>query len=247
VIAQLRSELYKLRSTWTAAGLAAAMLALILLAVLMHASEGSATSLATLSRQRGIMIGVGENIGALFAALAGALSITGEIRHGTILPTLLVTPRRGRVVAAKTITAAATGLVFGLLATGTAAGAASLALASRGLAIRIGGGDYALLLAGGAAAGALWAVIGLGAGAVVRSQVPTVVGLLAWVLFVENVVLGEVPSIAKFAPGALGQGLAGSDAVGVLSTPALAAALLALWAAAAALAGHAATTRRDFA
>jgi ABC-2 type transport system permease protein len=245
VKAQLRSEFYKLRSTWTIAGLAAAMLALIVLAVLLHVSVGK--DLTSLSRQRGVMIGAGENIGALFAALAGALSITSEIRHGTIRPTLLVTPRRGRVVAAKTITAALTGLVFGLLATGAAAGVGSLVLANRGLAIRIGGGDYAQLLAGGAAAAALWAVIGLGAGAVVRSQVPTVVGLLAWVLFVENVVLGDVPSVARFAPGALGQGLAGSDATGVLQTPALAAALLALWAVAAAVAGRAATTRRDFA
>jgi ABC-2 type transport system permease protein len=245
VKAQLRSEFYKLRSTWTIAGLLAAMLALIVLAVLLHVSTGK--DLTTLARQRGIMIGAGENIGALFAALAGALSITGEIRHGTIRPTLLVTPRRSRVVAAKTITAALTGLVFGVLATGAAAGVGSLVLANRGLTILIGGGDYAQLLAGGAAAAALWAVIGLGAGAVVRSQVPTVVGLLAWVLFVENVVLGDVPSVAKFAPGALGQGLAGSDATGVLQTPALAAALLALWAVAAAVAGRAATTRRDFA
>jgi ABC-2 type transport system permease protein len=245
VKAQLRSEFYKLRSTWTLAGLLAAMLALIVLAVLLHVATGK--DLTTLARQRGIMIGAGENIGALFAALAGALSITGEIRHGTIRPTLLVTPRRSRVVAAKTITAALTGLVFGVLATGAAAGVGSLVLANRGLTILIGGGDYAQLLAGGAAAAALWAVIGLGAGAVVRSQVPTVVGLLAWVLFVENVVLGDVPSVAKFAPGALGQGLAGSDATGVLQTPALAAALLALWAVAAAVAGRAATTRRDFA
>jgi ABC-2 type transport system permease protein len=244
VKAQLRSEFYKLHSTWTVAGLVAAMLALIVLAVLMHVS--TVKDLTTLDRQRGIMIGAGENIGALFAALAGALSITSEIRHGTIRPTLLVTPRRGRVVAAKIVTAALTGLVFGLLATGAAAGVGSLVLASRGVTIRIGGGDYAQLLAGGAAAAALWAVIGLGAGAVVRSQVPTVVGLLAWVLFVENVVLGDVPAIAKFAPGALGQGLAGSDATGVLHTPALAAALLALWTAAAAVAGRAATTRRDF-
>lgn len=243
--AQLRSEFYKLRSTWTIAGLVAAMLALIVLAVLMHVSTGS--DLTTLARQRGIMIGAGENIGALFAALAGALSITSEIRHGTIRPTFLVMPRRSLVVAAKTITAALTGLVFGLLATGAAAGIGSLVLANRGLAIRIGGGDYAQLLAGGAEAAALWAVIGLGAGAVVRSQVPTVVGLLAWVLFVENVVLGDVPAVARFAPGALGQALAGSDAAGVLRTPALAAALLAVWTAAAAAAGHAATTRRDFA
>jgi ABC-2 type transport system permease protein len=246
VKAQLRSELYKLRSTWTTAGLLAAMLGLILLAVLLHVSTGTTSDLATFSHQKGIMIDVGENVGALFAALAGALSITGEIRHGTIRPTLLVTPRRSRVVAAKIITAALTGAVFGLVATGSAAGVGSLVLANRGLALRLGGGDYALLLVGGAAAAALWAVIGLGAGAIARNQVPTLVGLLAWMLFIENVLLGDVPGVGKFAPGALGQGLAGSSNTGILHTPALAGALLVVWAAAAAIAGRAAITRRDF-
>jgi len=95
--AQLRSELYKLRSTWTVASVVAAMLALVTLAVLLHGFGLSASRLTSLPDQRGVFTDVGVNLGALFAGLLGALSITGEIRSGTIRPTLLVTPRRGLV------------------------------------------------------------------------------------------------------------------------------------------------------
>jgi hypothetical protein len=44
---------------------------------------------------------VGTRAGMLFAALAGALAITAEIRYGTIRPTFLIEPRRSPVIAAK--------------------------------------------------------------------------------------------------------------------------------------------------
>jgi len=56
------------------------------------------------------------------------------------------------------------------------------------------------LIVGAAAASALWAAIGLGAGAIVRSQVPTVVGLFVWVLFVENILYASLPKIGSSRP-----------------------------------------------
>jgi hypothetical protein len=47
---------------------------------------------------------------------------------------------------------------------------------------------------------ALWAVAGLGVGALVRNQVPALVGLCAWLLFVENLLVGNVPDAGRFAP-----------------------------------------------
>src|SRR5439155_26051246 len=144
--AQLRSELCKLRSTWTVASVVAAMLALVTLAVLLHGFGLSASRLTSLPDQRGVFTDVGVNLGALFAGPLGALSITGEIRSGTIRPTLLVTPRRGRVIAAKAVTVLAAGFVAGIISTGAAAGAGGAALASRGLTVRLGAGDYAQLM-----------------------------------------------------------------------------------------------------
>lgn len=243
---QIRSELAKLRSTRTLAGLVGGMLVLVVLAVLLHAYGLSAGQLTSRSDQRGLFVDVGVNVGAVFASLLGALSITGEIRTGTIRPTLLAKPRRSTVIAAKAVTVAVFGAAVGLLATGVTAGVGSIALAGRGLTVQLGGGDYAQLVVGGAAGAALWAVLGLGVGAIVRSQVPTVVGLLAWVLFVENL-LADLPGVHRFAPGALAQALAGQRNSGTLRSPALAAGLLVLIAAAVIAAGSAATTRRDVA
>jgi ABC-2 type transport system permease protein len=244
VRAQLRAEFLKQHSTRTSIGLFAAMLGLVLLAVLLHGLALASDDMDSRSEQLTNVFGWGEVLGALFAGLLGAVSITSEIRHGTIRPTFLVTPRRGRVVAAKAIASMSIGLGFGLIAAAVAAGAGSVALTARGLDVRLDAADYTLLLAGGAAAAALWAVIGLGIGAVVRNQVGASVGVVVWLLFVENQLVANVSDLGRFAPGALGQALSGQDP-DTLLTPALAALLLSLYAAAAAAGGWLATARRD--
>jgi ABC-type transport system involved in multi-copper enzyme maturation permease subunit len=193
-----------------------------------------------------MLVEAGESLGAVFAGLFGAMSITGEIRHGTIRPTFLGTPQRRRVVIAKSVASMLSGLMFGLIATAVAAGVGTLVLSRRGVTIRLDGADYALLLAGGAVAAALWAMIGLGLGAIVRHQVAAVVGIFVWVQIVENLLVDSVPSVSRFMPGALGQAITGQR-TGTLHSPALGALLLAVYAAAAVAVGSLATTRRDFA
>ena len=244
--AQLRSELLKQRSTRTNLGLFAAMLGLVSLAVLLHGLGLAAEQLGSASDQL-MVLGRGEFLAALFAALLGTMSITAEIRHGTIRPTFLVSPGRGRVVAAKVWASTLIGAGFGLAACALAAGIGIAALRLRGIDVQLDGGDYALLVAGGAAAAALWAAIGVGIGAVVRSQVPTVVGVAAWLLFVEGLLVGDVAGVAnvgRFAPGALGMAASGQDP-DTLVAPAVGFVLLALYAVAAAAAGWVATTHRD--
>jgi ABC-2 type transport system permease protein len=244
--AQLRSELLKQRSTQTSLGLLGGLLGLVLLAVLLHGFGLSAEELGRRNNQL-MVLGRGEFVAALFAALLGALSITSEIRHGTIRPTLLVCPWRGRVVAAKVWASTPIGAGLGLAASALAAAVGTAALRARGIDIELDGGDYALLIAGGGAAAALWAAIGVGIGAVVRHQVPTVVGIAAWLLFVEGLLIGDVSGVqdvGRFAPGALGMALSGQEP-DVLVAPPMGLVLLALYALVAAVAGVAATTRRD--
>jgi ABC-2 type transport system permease protein len=245
VKAELRAELLKQRSTRTGLGLFAAMLGLVLLAVLLH-SLLPAEDLTNAHTQL-MVFGRGEFLGTLFAALLGALSITAEIRHGTIRPTFLVTPRRGRVIAAKVATSVMIGSGFGLIAGAVAAAAGTAALRARGIEVRLDGGDYALLVLGAAAAAALWAAIGVGVGALVRNQVPTLIGICAWLLFVEGLLAGDLVGlgdVGRFLPGAAALAISGQEP-GTLLTPALGALLLALYAVAAGLAGTLATSRRD--
>jgi ABC-2 type transport system permease protein len=241
VSGQLRSELLKQRSTQTTLYLFLAMFGLVALAVTMHVLALGADDLSTRTHQLEVFQ-VGTRAGMLFAGLAGAIAVTAEIRYGTIRPTFLVTPRRGPVLAAKLAIGTLVGLVFGLLAELLMAADATVAYAARGIDNELTGGDYVQLLAGGAAAAALWAAAGVGIGALVRNQVAVLVGLCAWMFLVESVSEGFVPDFGRLLPGGAGLALAGnsdelSAAVGAL--------LLILYAAAASAAGWLATLRRD--
>ena len=130
--AQLRSELLKQRSTRTSLGLFAVMLGVVALVVLLHGFGLAAGNLEGTSRQV-MVFGRGEFLAVLFAALLGALSITSEIRYGTIRPTFLVSPWRGRVIAAKVWVSMLLGAGFGLAACALAAGLGTAALWVRGI------------------------------------------------------------------------------------------------------------------
>lgn len=238
---QLRSELLKQRSTQTTLYLFLAMFGLVALAVTMHVLALGAEDLSTRTHQLEVFQ-VGTRAGMLFAGLAGAIAVTAEIRYGTIRPTFLVTPRRGPVLAAKLAIGTLVGFVLGLLAELLMAADAAVAYAARGIDNELTGGDYLQLLAGGAAAAALWAAAGVGIGALVRNQVAVLVGLCAWMFLVESVSESFVPDFGRLLPGGAGLALAGnsddlSAAVGAL--------LLILYAAGSSAAGWLVTLRRD--
>src|SRR5262249_30836098 len=170
--ALLRAELFKQRSTRTGLGLAAAMVGLVAFAVLLHGLGVGSENADTAAKQLTTVLGPGELIGVLFAALVGAMSVPTETRHGTIRPTFLTTPWRGRVITAKAATSILIGAGFGLAATAVAAVAATAALRARGIDVLLDGGDYALFIAGGAAAAALSAVIRAALRPLVPHQVP---------------------------------------------------------------------------
>lgn len=244
---QLRAELLKLRTTRTTVTLLLSMLALIVLIVLLHALLLNTSELNQASNQPKVF-GYGTAIGVLFAALLGAAGLTSEFRHGTIRPTLLANPNRRTILAAKALTGALTGLVVGLVSEGLVAAIASVAFAARGIPVRFDAGDFVQMIAGGAAAAALWGVLGTGLGAIIRSQVGVVIGLFVWLLVLEDFLFLELPSVGKFAPEASASALAGMMVVGSpskLLAPALGALLLAAYIAVIGAAALVAVERRD--
>lgn len=243
---QIRSELAKLTTTRTLTSVLAAMALLVGLATALHAVGLSVEQLSSRPSQRGVMVDVAINVGGLFSALLGALVITGEIRSGTIRPTLLFSPRRSEVLLAKAVSVLAVGAVTGLLAVGVVVGVGAGALSARGIDVQLTGDDVTGLVAGGLLGGALLGCLGLAVGVVVRSQVPTLVGIFAWLLFVENLLI-EIPAVHRFVPGALAQAIAGQDRDGVLSSPSPAAVLLAAYVMAAVTAAAFSMRTRDFA
>ena len=245
----VKSELLKQRTTRTSMLLLAWMTGLVLLVVLLHVLSLSINHLSTADGQLKV-VGWGTSIAGLFASLLGAMSITAEIRHGTIRPTFLATPRRQRVIAAKLTAGALTGVAVGLLAEALTGAIEAAGLAARGIHIQLTAGDYLQLLAGGAAAGALFAAVGLGVGAIARQQVGAVVGLCVWLLLIETTLIGNIPSAGKYAPGAAAGAIAGAvqtQSPAKLVAPALGVLLLVAYAALAAGAGALLITRRDVA
>jgi len=207
VIGQIRSELLKIRSTRATIGLVLGLVALVLLFVLLTGLLEHESGLADPEDQRNFL-GLGS-LASLFAALAGLLVVTGEYRFGTIRPTFLVTPQRRLVVGAKYAAGLLAGIAFAVVAEGLALGIGLAILSGRGIPRTLGGGGLAQLVLGVLAAAALWGGIGVGLGAIVRNQVGGVIALLAWVLLVENLLFGLVPSVGRFTPGRAQDALSG--------------------------------------
>jgi ABC-2 type transport system permease protein len=242
VIAQTRAEFLKIRSTRTTLGLVLGMIALLVLFALLVGLLTKAGNLTSKEDQRGLF-GVGS-IAGVFSALAGVLLVTSEYRFGTIRPTFLFTPRRSRVITAKLAASLAAGLALGLVAEAVGFTIGYACLAGRGIPLALNGGDITLLVLGTIAAIALWGAIGVGIGAIVRNQVGTVIGLLAWGFIVENLLFAFVPTIGRLTPGQAQNALTGLTTNHLLS-PAAGGAVLIAWTLGLALAGLALTARRD--
>jgi ABC-2 type transport system permease protein len=242
MIAQIRSELLKIRSTRTTVGLILGMIVLILLFTLLTGLLTHASGLASKEDQRQLL-SVGSTAG-VFSALAGVLLVTSEYRYGTIRPTVLFNPLRSHVLTAKVIAGALAGLAFGVIgeAIGWAIGYAILE--GRGLTIVLTSSDVLLLALGGLAGVAVWGAIGTGLGAIIHNQVGAVITLLAWGFVVNSLLFGLAPSVGRFMPTRAADAMMGLKVHHLLS-PGAGAVILISWAAALAAVGIALTARRD--
>ena len=114
----VQAELLKLWTTRTARVLlaftAAGTAALVTLVLALAGRPGQPALGDDALRQ---LVGVPNGPLTLAALVLGVLGMAGELRHGTATSTFLVTPVRGRVVAAKLAAAALAGLAMALVAT----------------------------------------------------------------------------------------------------------------------------------
>ena len=169
MIAQIRAELLKIRSTRTTIGLILGMIALILLITLLTGLLTHPSGLASKEDQRELLSL--SSLAGVFSALAGVLLVTSEYRFGTIRPTFLFNPVRSHVLAAKVVAGALAGLAFGVLAEAIGWAIGYAILDGRGITVVLSSGDILLLTLGGLAGAALWGAIGAGLGAIIHNQV----------------------------------------------------------------------------
>jgi ABC-2 type transport system permease protein len=189
---------------------------------------------------------VGTNA-TIFMLILGIIGMTQEYRHRTATPTFLTSPQRGRVVVAKLVayTLAAIPLTAAVLAVGVAV--VWIYAGARGAAPSFSGDNLREL---GWVAGALviYAVMGVGIGALLRNQVGAIVGSLVYLFVIENVIAG-IPATAsayKWLPGGALRAMTASGAPGPdLLQPWQGALLLLGYGLVAAILGTLTTVRRD--
>jgi ABC-2 type transport system permease protein len=242
MIAQIRAELLKIRTTRTTIALILGMMALILVITLLTGLLTHPSGLAGREDQRELLSV--SSLTGVFSALAGVLLVTSEYRFGTIRPTFLFNPARSHVLAAKVVAGASAGIAFGVLGEAIAWAIGYAVLDARGITIVLSSSDVLLLTLGGLAGAALWGAIGAGLGAIVHNQVGGVIALLAWGLVVDNLLSGLAPSVGRFMPTNASDALMGLHEHHLLA-PGPGAIILIAWAAALGALGIALSVRQD--
>jgi ABC-type transport system involved in multi-copper enzyme maturation permease subunit len=138
---------------------------------------------------------VGTFAGLIALTVLAAASVTAEYRRGLIRLTFAATPARGRVLAAKSVVVAAVGFVVGLVGAAVAVLAGEAITKARGAyAFPISGTAEAKVIIGTAVLAALFAVLAMAIGVIVRRGAATVaVAVLVIVIPYFLAVFAAVP------------------------------------------------------
>jgi ABC-2 type transport system permease protein len=200
--ALLDAELLKMRSTRATS--------LLVLATLLLAALTVATSVPGVMEENAWisvddpdllahMVGNGFGAPQVLMTLLGVLAFTQEFRYGTITSTYLGEPRRTRVLVAKGLSLTLASVV---VTTMTLAVTLTLSIAL----IRSQDGNVTLAaqfwqtVAAGFVVMAAYGVVGVAVGALIPHQIAAVVGVLIWMLAVEQMVIPLVPEVGRWMP-----------------------------------------------
>ncbi|WP_028067913.1 ABC transporter permease subunit [Solirubrobacter soli] len=203
----IAAEIFKLRTTRTFYGLVGASLGLVLVIVIL------VTALVNFSpsdKPLEDMLNVAGFVQP-FALVLGILAVTSEFRHGTITPSLLVTPDRVKLTLAKLVATLLICLALGLVTVVLVVGIVKGIGSARDLDTS---GDVGSKVIGATLAVGLWGALGVGLGALVRNQVGAIVGSLVYIFVLENL-LQIIPKfgdqLAKYGLGGVSGALFGVD------------------------------------
>ena len=128
----------------------------------------------------------GQYFGLMFVLLLGIITVTNEFHHQTATTTFLTTPHRTAVIAAKAAAAAIFGFIIFVVTTAITIPATAVYLSAQDVPTAFG--DWPVtrsILLNGLAYG-LWALIGVGIGVLIRSQIAATVTALVVYLVGTN-------------------------------------------------------------
>jgi len=176
------------------------------------------------------------------AALFGAVAVAREFGRGTVVPTFLASPRRGRTVTAQVVAVMIAGTLLSIIGAVLIVSSVALALQLTEYGFLVSAGGVLRVVVASSLTGAAGAALGAGVGALVRNTggaVTIVVGLL----FISPPMLIQlVPEMSDWVPSTLAWSISG-----VVPEPGVLPAIVAVvvWALVPVLAGLMATLRRD--
>ena len=191
--ALLEAELLKLRTTRTFFALVGAAVALSLLLLVLTTLLGGDFS------EDNVRTAFSGDFTGIFILLLGAMGMAGEWRHRTITSTVLAAPDRLKLITAKTISYAIAGVVVSFIVTASLMLVGTIILSIRDQPTL----DVSTLLDvmwRNLVVAAYLGAIGVAVGAIVRSQVAAIIGLILFPLVVELTLFGLVPDVAKYSP-----------------------------------------------
>ncbi len=211
MIRLVRSEVLKLRTVWST---------WVFLAVAVVVTAGLSSIVGFAPHRRETILfptrGTTPWFDLVFSVMATAIDLalvlgivmtTGEHRHRTITPTFLVEPRRGRVTAAKLMVGGGGGAAIAVVA-----GVAGLGFAYACVAGGIGDSGTVLtefrhVWPGVAVTAVLFAVYGVGLGALLKNQAVAVIVGLGVTAIVEPIVSSALPAVGRWLPSEAAQAL----------------------------------------
>jgi ABC-2 type transport system permease protein len=207
--ALLRGELIKVVTTRTVLGYAALGVAVAIANALIITLSRDLTTAA--DKQEAIA-GI-----PMLLILFGLVGAAGEYRHRTAAPAAVAAGgRRGRLLLARAGAYALTGIILGALATAVAL-TLGLPLLSGEPGPSLASGQIAAVATGSVVGAALCAIMGVAAGALVRSQVAGVVGALTLMFIATPLLIQVNEKAAELTPFGAAVTLAGDPTADKLS------------------------------
>lgn len=247
MIGLVRAEFLKVRTTQVWIWMLVAAVALAALLVIAPFGAADVSNAHDVSQ-----VFAGASIAYIVVFVLGVLGITTEFRYQTITSTVLVTPSRWTMVTAKMITYLILGALYALACVAVQLAVAIPWAAAKGLDVNWAGDGIPRMLGAVFLVVALFGIVGLGVGALLRNQIVAVSVGVIFLLVLEGI-LGIIPKVKviyPYLPGGAANAILEMDPqnsgldVGLLS-PLAGIGVLVLWAIVPAIVGASLTLNRD--
>jgi ABC-2 type transport system permease protein len=206
MIGLIRSEMRKLFTTqvwfWLLIGTLALTALGVVGTILSDGAQGNGNpQLSTVAGQRNLF--AGSSAGYIFVCVLGIVAMTAEYRHLTVTPTFLATPRRNQVIIAKIITYAVLGLGYAIASVILVIAMALPWLKAKNIDVSLTSDQIPAVLLAAVIVVAIYGIVGVGVGALIRNQIAAVSVTLVYLFVLENIlsVIPKVKESYKFLPG----------------------------------------------